>query len=199
MYHSERFVLIPAHDYASPVQHLGDEYRAVPWELQLGSAVSSQRYALNPYKLSGLVLSPLSFAVVVMFLMQHRSLQPLAGVPVRCPQPPLECGHILAHCLLFLVWPQGCPVHGLNRESCLPAKHYHVWGHPRAGLRRSPVAHQDEWHELIPLLLRLPAHHFQAPAQHPETLFYEPIAPRVVQGSPRLVYSEQPTHLQHHL
>ena len=35
--------------------------------------------------------------------------------------------------------------------------------------------------------------------KRPKTLFYEPIAPRVVRGSPRLVHSEQPTHLQHHL
>ena len=132
MHHSERFVLFPAHDDASPVQHLSDKYWTEPWELQLCSAVSSQRYVVNPYQLSGLVFSPLNFTVVVMFLMQCRSLQPLAGVSLRRLQPLLECGHLLAHRLFFHVRPQGRPVHGLDRKLCLLAQHHHVGSHPRA-------------------------------------------------------------------
>ena len=102
----------------------------------------------------------------------------------------LECGHVLAHSLFFLVRPQGRPVHGLDRKLCLLAQHQHVGGHPSAGLRRSLVAHQDEWHELVPLLLNFPARRLHAPAQRPETSFYEPVAPQVVWCSPCLVYSE---------
>ena len=142
--HHERFVLFPAHNYASSVQHLGDEYGAIPRELQLGPAVPSQRDVMNPHQLSSLILSPLNLAVVVTPLMQRRSLQSLAGVSVRCSQALLEHGDILAHRTLLLVRPQGRPVHGLNREPCLPAKRHYVRGHPFAGLRRSPVAHQDE-------------------------------------------------------
>ena len=137
MHHSEGLVLFLAHDYTSPVQHFGDKYWTEPRELQLRSTGSSQCHVLNPYELSGLVFSPLNFTVIVMFLMQRCSLQSLAGVSVRHPQPPLECGHVLAYRLFFLFRPQGCPVHGLDRESCLPAQHHHVGGHPCASLWRS--------------------------------------------------------------
>ena len=90
-----------------------------------------------------------------MFLMQHRSLQPLMGVSVRHSQPPLERGHVLAHRGFLILRPKGCPLHGLDWKSCLPAQHHHIGGHPLAGLWRSPVAPQDEGHKLVPLLLRL--------------------------------------------
>ena len=182
----------------SPVQYFGDEYRTEPRELQIRSTGSFQRYVVNPYQLSSLIFSPLNFTVVVMFLMQRRSLQPLTGVSVCRSQTPLERGHVLPHHVFFLLRPQGCPIHGLDRKSCLLAQHHHVGGHPRAGLWRSPVAHQDEGHELIPLLLRLPARRLQAPAQRPEASFYEPVPPGVVWCSPCLVYPEQSTYLQHH-
>ena len=97
MHHSERFVLFLAHDYAFPVQHLGGKYWTVPLELQLRSAVSSQHYVVNPYQLSGLVLSPLNFTVIVMFLMHCARCSPSLpfhdgdnnGIGV------LPCGHLL--------------------------------------------------------------------------------------------------------
>ena len=119
MHHCERLVSFPAHNDLSP-----DEYRTEPRELQLRSTGSFRRYVLNPYQLSSLVFSPLDFTVVVMFLMQRRSLQPLTGVSVRRSQPPLECGHILAHHGFFLLRPQGRPIHGLDQKSCLPAQHH---------------------------------------------------------------------------
>ena len=122
MHYRERFVLLPAHDYSSPVQHFVDECWAVQWELQFGSAVSSQRYVVNSYQLSGLVLSSLHLAVIVMFLMQRHSLQSLAGVPVCCPQSVLACSHILTHSPLLFVRPQGRPVHGLiGSRLCWPS------------------------------------------------------------------------------
>ena len=139
MHHSERLVPFPAHDDSSSIQYFGDECRAEPRELQLRSPRSLQRYVVNPYQLSRLILSPLDFTVVVMFLMQRRPLQPRTGVPVRRPQSSLECGHILAH----LFRPQGCSIHSLDRKSCLPAQHHQVGGHSRACLWRRPVTHQD--------------------------------------------------------
>ena len=198
MHHSEQLVSFPAHDDTSPVQYFGDKYWTEPRELQPRSSGSSHCYVVNPYQLSGLVFLPLNFTAVVMFLMQCRSLQPLTGVSVHRSQPPLECGHVLAHRHFFLFRPQGCPVHGLDWESCLLAQHHHVGGHPRASLWRSPVAHQDEGHELVPLLLRLPARRLQAPAQLPEASFYEPVPPWVARCGPCFVYPEQSTHLQHH-
>ena len=47
--HRERFVLFQAHDYASSVQHLGDEYGAIPRDLQLGPGVPSQHDVMNPH------------------------------------------------------------------------------------------------------------------------------------------------------
>ena len=198
MHHSERLVPFLAHDDPSPVQYFGDEYRTEPLELQLPSAGSFQCYVVNPYQLASLVFSPLNFTAVVMFLMQCRSLQPLTDMSVRRSQLPLERGHVLAHRGCFLIRPQGCPIHGLDRKSCLPAQHHHVGGHPLASLWRSPVAHQDEGHELVRFLLPLPARRLQAPAQRPEASFYEPVAPGVVRCSPCLVYPEQSTYLQPH-
>ena len=139
MHHSERLVPFPAHDDSSSIQYFGDERRAEPRELQLRSSRSFQLYVVNPYQLSRLILSPLDFTVVVMFLMQRRPLQPRTGVPVRHSQSSLECGH---HAL-FLFRPQWCPIHSLARKSCLPTQHHHVGGHSRACLWRRPVAHQD--------------------------------------------------------
>ena len=98
----ERLVSFPKHDNSSSIQHLGDECRAEPRELQLRSPRSFQRYVVDPYQLSCLVLSPLDLAVVVMFLVQRCPLQPRTSVSVRRPQSPLECGHVLAHCADFL-------------------------------------------------------------------------------------------------
>ena len=143
MYHSERLVSFPGHDNSSSIQYFGDEHRAKPRELQLRSPRSFQRYVVNPYQLSSLIFPPLDFTVVVMFLIQRCPLQPHTGVPVRCSQSSLECGHVLAHRAFFLLRPQGCPIHGLDRESCLPTQHHHVGGHSRASFGRRPVAHQD--------------------------------------------------------
>ena len=195
MYHSERLVPFPAHDNSSSIQYFGAE----PRELQLRSPRSFQRYVVNPYQFSSLIFPPLDFTDVVMFLMQRCSLQPRTGVPVRCSQSSLECGHVLAHRAFFLLRPQGCPIHDLDRKSCLPTQHHHVGGHSRASLWRRPVAHQDKGHELVPLLLRLSARRLQAPAQCPKAPFYEPVALRVVRCSPSLVYPKQATHLQHYL
>ena len=135
MHYRDRFILFPAHDYSSPVQNFGEECWVVPRDLQVGSAVSSQRYVVNPYKLSGLVLSSLN----------------------------------LAYSLTFRSSSSG--PRGLNWKSRLPAKHHHVGGHARAGLRRSPVTHQDERHELVPLLFSLSARCFQALSWRLETSF----------------------------
>ena len=143
MHHCKRLVPFPAHGDSSSIQHFGDECRAEPRELQLRSPRSFQRYVVNPYQLSRLVLSPLDLTVVVMFFVQRRPLQPRTSVPVRRPQSSLECGHILAHhaCLLFRS--QGCSIHSLDRKSCLSTQHHHVGAHSRARLWRRPVAHQD--------------------------------------------------------
>ena len=190
MHHCERLFSFPAHDDPSSIQYFGVEHRAKPRELQLRSTGSFQRYVVNPYQLSSLILLPLDLTVVVKFLMQRRPLQPLTGVPVRRSQPSLECGHVLAHRGFFLLRPQGRPIHGLDRKSCLLIQHHHIGGHPRASLWRCPVAHQDEGHELVPLLLRLPARRLQAPAQCPKASFHEPFAPGVIWCSPSLVYPE---------
>ena len=143
MHHSERLVPFPGHDDSSSTQYLGDERRAEPRELQLRSPGSFQRYVVNPYQLSRLILSPLDFTVLFMFLMQRRPLQPCTGLPVRRPQSSLECGHILAHRVLFLFGPQGCSIHSLDWKSCLSTQHHHVGCHSRACLWRRPVANQD--------------------------------------------------------
>ena len=57
MHYCERLVPFPAHDNSSSIQHLGDEGRAEPRELQLRSPCSFQRYVVDPYQLSRLVLS----------------------------------------------------------------------------------------------------------------------------------------------
>ena len=189
MHHSERLVLFPAHNDPSPVQYFGDKYGTEPRELQLRSTNSSQCYVMNPYQLPGLVFSPLNFAVVVMFLMQRRSL-PLATPPGVRPRTRSPSFLPLPAPGASRTWP--------GPGVALPAQHHHVGGHPRASLWRSPVAHQDEGHELVPLLLHLPARRLQAPAQRPEASFYESVAPWVVRCSPCLVYPEQLTHLQHH-
>ena len=198
MHYCERLVPFPAHDNSSSIQHLGDEGRAEPRELQLRSPCSFQRYVVDPYQLSRLVLSPLDLTVVVVFLVQRCPLQPRPRVPVRRPQSSLECGHVLAHCAGFLFRSQGCSIHSLDRKPRLPTQHHHVGGHSCARLWRRPVAHQDQWHELVPLLLRLSARRFQTSAQRPETPFYESVAPGVVGRSPRLVYPKQAAHLQYH-
>ena len=198
MHYCERLVSFPAHDNSSSIQHLGDEGRAEPRELQLRSPCWFQHYVVDPYQLSRLVLSPLDLAVVVMFLVQRCPLQPRTGVPVRRPQSSLECGHVLAHCAGFLFRSQGCSIHSLDRKPRLPTQHHHVGGHSCARLWRRPVAHQDQWHELVPLLLRLSARRFQTSAQRPKTPFYESVAPGVVGRSPSLVYPKQPAHLQYH-
>ena len=59
VHYCERLVSFPAHDNSSSIQHLGDEGRAEPRELQLHSPCSFQRYVVDPYQLSRLVLSPL--------------------------------------------------------------------------------------------------------------------------------------------
>ena len=173
---------------SSSIQHLGDECRAEPRELQLRSPGSFQRYVVDPYQLSCLVLSPLDLAVVVMYLVQRCPLQPRTSVSVSRPQSPLECGHVLTHCADFLFRHQGCSIHSLDRKPCLPTQHHHVGGHSCARLWRRPVAHQDQWHELVPLLLRLSARCLQTPAQRHKTPFYEPVAPGVVGRSPHLQY-----------
>ena len=67
MHHSKRLVSFPAHDNSSSIQYFGDEHRAEPRELQLRSPRSFQRYVVNPYQLSSLIIPPLDFTVVVMF------------------------------------------------------------------------------------------------------------------------------------
>ena len=198
VHYCERLVSFLTHDNSSSIQHLGDECRAEPQELQLRSPRSFQRYVVDPYQLSRLVLSPLDLAVVVMFLVQRCLLQPRTSVSVRRPQSSLECGHVLAHCADFLFRPQGCSIHSLDRKPCLPTQHHHVGGHSCARLWRRPVAHQDQWHELVPLLLRLSARRLQTPAQRPKAPFYEPVAPGVVGRSPSLVYPKQTAHLQYY-
>ena len=89
-----------------------------------------------------------------------------------------------------LTWPEPEVASAGQASSC--------WGHPRAGLRRSPLTHQDERHELVPLLFRLSTCCLQTLSQRPEASFYKPIAPRVVRGGPCIVYSKQPAHLQYH-
>ena len=103
VHYCERLVPFPRHNNSSSIQHLGDECRAEPRELQLRSRRSFQRYVVDPYQLSCLVLSSLDLAVVVMFLVQRCPLQPHTSMSVRRPQSPLECGYILTHCagLLF--------------------------------------------------------------------------------------------------
>ena len=140
MHHCERLVSFLAHDDPSSIQYFGDEHRAEPRELQLRSPRLFQRYVVYPYQLSSLIFPLLD---VVMFLMQRCPLKPLMGVPVHCSQSSLECGHILAHRGFFLLRPQGRPIHGLDRKSCLPPQHHHVGGHLRACFWRRPVAHQD--------------------------------------------------------
>ena len=85
VHYCERLVSFPAHDNSSSIQHLGDEGQAEPRELQLRSPCSFQRYVVDPYQLSRLVLSPLDLAVIVMFLVQRCPLQPRTGVSVRRP------------------------------------------------------------------------------------------------------------------
>ena len=168
LHYCERLVPFPMHDNTSSIQHLGDECRAEPQELQLRSPRSFQRYVVDPYQLSRLVLSPLDLAVVVMFLVQRCPLQPRTSVSVRGPQSPLECGHVLTHCACLLFRSQGCSIHSLDRESCLSTQHRHVGGHSCACLWRRPVAHQDQWHKVVPLLLPISARRFQTPAQRPK-------------------------------
>ena len=74
MHYCERLVPFPAHDDASSIQHFGDECRAEPRELQLCFPRSFQRYVVNPYQFSRLVLSPLDLTVVVMFLVHYAAL-----------------------------------------------------------------------------------------------------------------------------
>ena len=85
MHYCERLVPFPTHNNSSSIQHLGDECRAEPRELQLRSPRSFQCYVVDPYQLSRLVLSPLDLAVVVMFLVQRCPLQPRTSVSVRRP------------------------------------------------------------------------------------------------------------------
>ena len=63
VHYCERLVPFPTHDNSSSIQHLGDKCRAEPRELQLRSPRSFQRYVVDPYQLSRLVLSPLDLAV----------------------------------------------------------------------------------------------------------------------------------------
>ena len=51
MHYCERLVPFPAHNNSSSIQHLGDEGRAEPRELQLRSPCSFQRYVVDPYQL----------------------------------------------------------------------------------------------------------------------------------------------------
>ena len=76
VHYCEWLLSFSAQDNSSSIQHFGDECRAEPRELQLRSPRSFQRYVMNPYQLSHLVLSPLDLTVVVMFLVQRRLLQP---------------------------------------------------------------------------------------------------------------------------
>ena len=93
--------------------------------------VLSQHDIMDQYQLSRLVFSPLDLAIIVVPLMQCRSLQSLPGTMVHCSQSVLERCYILTHSLLLLVRPQGHPDHGLDRKSRLPTEHHHV----------APVAH----------------------------------------------------------
>ena len=95
VHYCELLVPFPTHDNSSSIQHLGDECRAEPRELQLRSPRSFQRYVVDPYQLSRLVLSPLDLAVVVMFLVQRCPLQPRTSVSVRRPQSPLAATYSL--------------------------------------------------------------------------------------------------------
>ena len=86
VHYCERLVPFPTHDNSSSIQHLGDECRAQPRELQLRSPRSFQRYVVDPYQLSRLVLSPQDLAVVVIFLVHYVDLGKLRiGLQFRIP------------------------------------------------------------------------------------------------------------------
>ena len=156
----------------------------------------------------GRVLTPNSFKRLHIHAVPSSSMpaRPSLGTSPDDPRALLraaclvsECGHVLTHCAGFLFRPKGCSIHSLDRKPCLSTQHHHVGGHSCARLWRRPVAHQDQWHELVPLLLRLSARRLQTPAQRPKAPFYEPVAPGLLGRSPSLVYPKQTAHLQYYL
>ena len=59
--HASQRARCPVSDDSSSIQQFGDERRAEPRELQLRSPRLFQRYVVNPYQLSRLILWPLDF------------------------------------------------------------------------------------------------------------------------------------------
>ena len=93
MHYCERLVPFPAHDDSSSIQHFGDECRAEPRELQLRSPRSFQRYVVNPYQLSRLVLSPLDLNYRHVF----GATQPVATPHERAGTSPAILTGVLPH------------------------------------------------------------------------------------------------------
>ena len=109
MHYCERLVPFPAHDNSSSIQHLGDEGRAEPRELQLRSPCSFQRYVVDPYQLSRLVLSPLDLAVVVVFLVQRCRCNPALACRYAARNPPWSAATYSLTVLASSSGPRGAP------------------------------------------------------------------------------------------